>query len=130
MTYDDEASDQTVKGFSVRPFPPPVYHLLQVSSQAISNYLRIFLDFGSSYDPLDLHEATVHQHVSITDHLPLFLSRYSPNSKASKVGPTSVITVATITMHGTHDRPDNNIYTGAGKEGCAAWTRSGWLLRM
>ena len=25
-------------------------------------------------------------------------------------------------MHGTHHRPDDNVYTGAGKEGSAAWT--------
>ena len=30
--------------------------------------------------------------------------------------PTSVIAVATITIRGTHDRPDNNGYTGAWEE--------------
>ena len=31
--------------------------------------------------------------------------------------PTSAIATATIIMRGTHDRPDNDAYTGAGKEG-------------
>ena len=76
MTYVDEEFDQTVKGFFVRPFLPLVYYLLRVSSHAISDCSRIFLDFGSSYDTHDHHEATVDQQVSITYPLPPFPSRY------------------------------------------------------
>ena len=35
--------------------------------------------------------------------------------------PTSVIAAATITMRGTHDRPDNDTHTGAGKEEWIPW---------
>ena len=76
-TYDDEEFDPTIKGLFVRPFPPPVFYILRLSSQAISNCSRIFLDFVSIYGPLDRHEAAVDQRVSTIYHLPPSLSRSS-----------------------------------------------------
>ena len=113
-----------------------------LSSQVISDCFRVLLNFESSYDTLDDHEAAVDQYVSTTGlnayNLSFFLPQYL--SRPSRTRPTSIIAAATITIRGAHDRLDKlatiNAYTRAGKGsqshpmGCAARTRSGWLLRM